>query len=1290
MLAGVACVQMGAQTESAPSDTTNPAAPPVSSAEASKQARKASDAADQVQRLSAKAADDTDKALKYQKAINAISGPAARSSQLPSDDVGNLLAVLQSIQTNDLLNSLNGDSSSLAETSTAVAALSQACDPKNLQQPSTGPQQDVTNAAEKCALVQKDAADKLSSLSAAQGGLTSALSTVPTYMAKQFDDLLDKLAIFSDRSLIGANGATLPSAPDASLLLQVLPKGLPALRDVVDNAQQIGSAWKSMQPVLSSLPDSAKKADAKDPGAELKNLQATIDGIKLKLASWLSTVAQRVTADAKSLEGQTSDVLLDPAKNSAAALGEVREKTSTLSAAQAVVDAVPPLIGFLEDGKPQGFALKTVTDNQDDLQKRTNVLRASISRVHDALAGDFAGFETDQVSLYYFTDVARLMYALNEGYLTVGGVADAEAKAAAQRTALTQAELDLADAQATVNRYQKQVSDLQEQQRQAQFKLKGLNSSVSKLANRLKTAQDAKDRTDTNYKLAQDKQNSAPDDPTQKVAVDKAAGEQTKAATKVSQAQSDYDAAKSDQQKAQSQMDETQNQKDSLPAKLAAAQQALSDAQTAVAAERRKMILAAQAESDAFAFARDNTPFMYAMADASSPNPAKRVMLYAFNDNKTIFMRGKRPDLDEVKKIIAAFDQPAPQARLTLWTFELSAEAGQKANKGSAEKLNRAMAIIDEELSGTRALQNTTLTLLRELINKAVRERTVDPNSLPTCELCTPEDTLKRARLAFYDPFVLKQMHVDPTKPLTETDQPMLDRMRGEIPDPAGTTTLGEALMVLSLARPDTRMVIRDTFETQILERLGALSIAPKIKDQIRLSDLRSCPYHNVLSECFFPLTWHGLGIWEGDLSPGLTSQQLEITRALNDAYTKAVLKSWTLKAQGWLDELPALTSEMNSIQNDMATLENKATQTRKLSDHLSPSEKTKEILERLAPPDRSSYTQKHDKFVTLQARQQTIDKQSFPMIDELRRRGFDVGDLVSKIGAAQALGRPSTDSLQALRGIIASITVTATPREAAADEMLKAMIIALEDDLDRVFMQPIVKGLRERLISEGINVGVLQRESMLATNRGKARVDPRASAQLAVGEQEDILAGVQQLAQLYGAVQSGGALAALGALEGLPREQQPEIYALTTGNKFEVTPIFDPSGQALRFKFDFVGITKLQEPNGTINPQLPRIERHTVNTEVQLSNLETREISRYESDARLGLPTQYWGGIPILKDIPYVRPWIPLVGWFVRKAGSNAVAQQSVIFGQTTIYPSIQNMVSLLEDTQSTMNEGK
>lgn len=124
------------------------------------------------------------------------------------------------------------------------------------------------------------------------------------------------------------------------------------------------------------------------------------------------------------------------------------------------------------------------------------------------------------------------------------------------------------------------------------------------------------------------------------------------------------------------------------------------------------MLLAARAESDAFAFARDNFPFLFASADLSSPDPAKRVMLYAFNDSKTIFMRGTPKDLALVKHTIAVFDRPAPQARLTLWTFEIDADASGKTNQKAAESLNKSMEIVDEELSQTRALENTTLSLL--------------------------------------------------------------------------------------------------------------------------------------------------------------------------------------------------------------------------------------------------------------------------------------------------------------------------------------------------------------------------------------------------------------------------------------------------------------------------------------------------------------------------------------------------------------------------------------------------
>jgi hypothetical protein len=253
--------------------------------------------------------------------------------------------------------------------------------------------------------------------------------------------------------------------------------------------------------------------------------------------------------------------------------------------------------------------------------------------------------------------------------------------------------------------------------------------------------------------------------------------------------------------------------------------------------------------------------------------------------------------------------------------------------------------------------------------------------------------------------------------------------------------------------------------------------------------------------------------------------------------------------------------------------------------------------------------------------------------------------------------------------------------RVAAADQMLKEMIIAVEDDIERHFVQRMLNRLRDKITRDkiGVGVGVMQRTSVLATNRLVARVDPRASAQLAIGEETNLIQSLQQLGQIAVSTQTAGLFGLLGALDKLPREAPAEIYGINTGTLCLVTPIFDPSGQALRFKFDFVGTTRIQEPNGTVSRQLPRIERHTVNTEVQLSNLEIREISRFESNSRIGRPTEYQGGLPIIKDIPKVRPFLPLLGWFVRKGGKAAVVQQSLIFGQTTMYPTISDIMDLL-----------
>jgi hypothetical protein len=1310
------------------STATNP--PP--SSEVTQKTKTASAAATAVEEAVSNTAHLTALADNYQKTVTDITGTAVKSKKPPLEDLQTLQAVVQAIQQQgdkglfDLL-ARAGKALDSTKTESAEAKRASACAELDKAANAAAPQQDATDAQAACAKAAADASAAAPAPGTASTALQNALRGIYKYVQDRTTALSDKLKpLQSDK--LGAS-----SKPDAAILIGALTTGMPTLKSVLEDRQQYQSMWEGTKPKLDSLlntaaPDPKHVADCKAIQSvedSFSCLQTSVDAITPQLGGWIAAIQLDLQASAVALDTKLSGVASDPSKNSAEANGAVKDYSEKIASVQPILDAWPPLVGFLKDRQPDSFSLKSTKTALESLQTAQNTLRASVSRMHDALAGDMSQFETDQVSLYYFTDVNRLMHALNENTQTRGGVAEAQAQAAAQRIALTQTELDLADAQAAVNRYQKQVLDLQEQQRQLMAKLSSQDSQLSKLGDRLKRAQATKAAASDSATAAQ---GDAQKDPAKSGDARRATAAQSMATTKQSQAQSDYDAAKKQRDDTQSQLDNSQNQSDSLPAKLESARQALSGAQTAVSQDRRKMLMAAQAESDAFALARDNTPYLYASADASSNDPAKRVILYAYNDSKTIFMRGKPDDLLIVKDIIAKFDQPAPQARLSLWTFQLNADSNQKTSKDAAARLNESMRIVDEELSTARAMENATLALFRKLINDEVQEVEDDFQALtPTwtsgtgIEPATPADEAKWRRAHFFNRDVLKELHID-------LAHPNLGPFREIVPDPSGTTTLGESLMSLCLAEPRYQANVRDKFRQQWLKELKKLPAIDQLKEkgsfwrknlQWDKGDISEYLPKDTEEDHALALTWRAL-----DLQPdpadheSLTATQLEIARALRAAYNAAQIRKQVNQLDTWYRNRSFFEKERDQAKNGIDSivaqgLKTLSTSDRNKFDSLQKSVNQNENeLRRLETLQATLSLADQSRLKTFQTQRQDLDDLKHKGVDSLpvqdRSAYYEQVRQLNKLEATLANlaaqsqtyrdllkkgygfaidafpGEAPKDTLFRFKmALLGAYPPGATaPRIAAADEMLKELVIALEDDIDRTFVQPMIVRLRQKLTQDPqVRVGIIERESLLATNRGVARIDARASAHLAVGDQEDILTGIQQLAQLYATVQSGGALAAIGALQRQPREPPPEIYALTTGNQFQVTPIFDPTGQALRFKFDFVATTKLQEPNGTTNPQLPRVERHTVNTEVQLSNLETREISRFESNAKLGLPETFWGGIPILKDIPGVRhnKWFPLIAWFVRKAGSNSSAQQSVIFGQTTIYPTISTIVTLL-----------
>ena len=839
----------------------------------------------------------------------------------------------------------------------------------------------------------------------------------------------------------------------------------------------------------------------------------------------------------------------------------------------------------------------------------------------EPVVDDYKNFVTDFVPLYYFTDVPNLMRALNTSAKPMRDTTELREKAAAARADLDRADLESADAQAALNELQIRVRNLENELKQARE-----NVAASALA--LITAK----RRNTRIAIG---------DPKKRAAEDREADAQKR---------SDGD---------QTALTAIESDKTDLPKQITAARKELFAAQKNARRKRGDIILLTQTESAAFAAARADEPIFISESDATSKDPLKKVFIYGFQSRKIIYLRGARPDVDKAKNIIAFFDRPAPQARLSLWTLELNS----KATKEGAKRFNKSLELVEHQLSDTRAKIATVLSFLRDCINEEVgveaaphleeleNERNKTPNASyrnPAHHNAVPNQAgdLRWARLFFYQPEVLMRLGFDPdyADALASREQAKIVQVL-MLPDPTSTTTLGESLIILSLAKADVRYRIMENFSNRVAAELKESETPlPSGKDYKR--DNRE-----FQPKQWFALTRRALNADKpvsesGVKNENYTPLQREIVKAVSIASVPRLLKR--------LEGISQLKLPLRSLANDSDKLDN--------SDRVHLEVEIEAIL----------------LFLWNDYGVSTID---------LFGQNWSRKEVADEIICNPSLAHVASERLKIISQK-QNVLRLANQQIAKTDNIVKQLIDAVEEDINRSIVQPMVYDLRRKLVREKIGVGVINRTSVLATNRMVARVDPRSSAQLLVGEEQDALAQAQQLAALYLSLNTGNLLGGLDALNGMRQERQTsEIYGLNSGAVFKVTPFFDPTGQALRFQFDYTLANLVANPDNSIEPQLPRIERHTVNTEVQLNNLELREISRFEANAKVGLPTRYSGGVPIFKDVPYVKK-VPLLGWFVRRSGNAAVVQQSLMLGQTTIYPTIADVFDLLSGDDYNFDE--
>ena len=968
---------------------------------------------------------------------------------------------------------------------------------------------------------------------------------------------------------------------------------------------ELQTSWDNLSDELANVnpTHTANKGSVNDA---LTNLKKSVKDAVKNINTSLNTLALYAGKQEDTLFGVSEEFRKAPVGQERIAIKNIQDAQFLASDLENFTRITASISEQAESADLEGFD-KTVTESaRKTLTSSAVSLRRQASAFQELVSGDRTLWVTEKIRLYYFTDIPRLIQTLNPDATLTGGDADARRQAQVRLETLRAAEDAQNEANANVAGLKRQVARLQQQLRKAEADLQ--------LAN-IRAQQAARKDTLVGRRPEADRRPEEKED---------SEAEKKRTEEERAEAQRRFDA-----------LNDTQN---GLAAQLANAEVQLEIAQAAFERASSVTIRAAQAESAAFANMRDNAPFWFAPGVATSTDPAKRVEITSSTGGENaIFIRGSREDIVKVQDIVAKLDEPAPQARMTLWKIELNSDATQKG----AEKFNESLRIVEQELADTRAKIADTLSLLLGAVSEEAEQAAIEQSG----EKFVRRDCHEKDLYANYsfepDPTAtditgryqrLRRYSLYSEQVRKELGIRFIDELGFDNPkqfglkDPASATTLNEALIVLLLTNRFHRGQIMSRFETALRAKYGPDADFRRLHSMLELDQ------------------------------PTVASPQLQTTRQQQEliyAIRGPLLRHLIGRIAGLQDRV-----------NDFLALE------RRRTGHFK--DKDEKALGSLSPAEVTLHRCLREKFPRIF---DTIHDE-FPIspYDIMNGHVKLVEPGEGTIGLQPMLegkpvGRPKVYNLR-----------PSPARVAAADGMLDVFTKAFEDDIDRAFVQPMLVSLRQRLKKTGIGFGVIQRTSMLATNRMVARVDPRATSELAVGQETNLIQGLQQIAQLTLDARAGNLPGVFGQFGQLAAQDDgAEIYGITSGSAFQVTPIFDPTGQALRFKFDFVDTTLVREPRGTTNPRLPRIERHTVNTEVQLANLEIREVSRFESDAKIGLPTTYRGGLPILKDIPGVRP-IPLIGWFIRRKGSNAIAQRSLIFAQTTMSPTIGDILDLFD----------
>jgi hypothetical protein len=357
---------------------------------------------------------------------------------------------------------------------------------------------------------------------------------------------------------------------------------------------------------------------------------------------------------------------------------------------------------------------------------------------------------------------------------------------------------------------------------------------------------------------------------------------------------------------------------------------------------------------------------------------------------------------------------------------------------------------------------------------------------------------------------------------------------------------------------------------------------------------------------------------------------------------------------------------------------------------------------------------------------------------DELVRGGLSAVDRLHRAVVLKSSTRADVDHRKLLDHLIDEreekyIELVEGTRAYTAniDAYLKRLVVALEDDCRIQYYDPAFERIRGAAREYDVQLGQVERTTVLTNNRQLAKVEPTATMEFDLPKRDIVITeamkGAKALVQDYGALlQDPTFLAATSLLSGspptagfsspmppvpgLPNEgfasplvkdvlpplptsppQQmfnlygqpqpaiganlaalipdPAVYKFETGTGFEIRPVIQPDGDSVIYDFNYMYTTNVREPVRADEKHLGRVKRHFLNTQVQTSTYELRELSRYTVALKAARTSR---GVPLFEDIPGL-------GILFRPLPSaESSLQQNIILGQSTVYPTLFDLMGL------------